>query len=32
MKIELIFDDWKKNDKSVYFTQKGVELSRGDFH
>jgi hypothetical protein len=32
MKIKLIFDDWKKQGKSVYNTEKGIELSNGDFH
>lgn len=30
--IKLVFDDWKKNGKSIYSTQKGVDLSAGDFH
>jgi hypothetical protein len=30
LKIRLVFYDW--NNKSVYNTEKGVELSAGDFH
>lgn len=33
MKIKLIFDDWRdRNNKSIYNTEKGVELSIGPFH
>jgi len=32
MKIRLVFDDWKKDYKSVYNTEKGVDLSMGPFH
>jgi len=32
MKINLVFEDWQKNGKSIYNTQKGIELSCGDFH
>ena len=32
MKIKLAFFDWQKNGKSIYGTEKGVELSIGDFH
>ncbi|MCL4486833.1 MAG: hypothetical protein M1570_01725 [Chloroflexi bacterium] len=33
MQIALVFDDWRgKNRKSIYHTEKGVELSMGDFH
>ena len=32
MKILLVFDDWKKQGKSIYETLEGVELSKGDFH
>ena len=32
MKIRLVFDDWKKDYKSVYSTEKGVDLSMGPFH
>jgi len=32
MKIKLVFDDWKRQGKSVYETMKGVQLSCGDFH
>lgn len=30
--IYLIFDDWREMGKSIYQTEKGVELSMGDFH
>ena len=32
MKIDLVFDDWRKKGKSVYLTEAGVELSMGLFH
>jgi hypothetical protein len=33
MKIKLVFHDWlNKNLHSVYSTEKGGELSYGDFH
>ena len=32
MNIKLIFDDWKKDFVSIYNTEKGFELSSGDFH
>jgi hypothetical protein len=33
MNIKLVFEDWLGNDhKSIYNTQKGVELSAGDLH
>jgi len=32
MKIDLVFDDWRKVGKSVYCTEAGVELSMGSFH
>lgn len=33
MKIKLVFDDWRdRSHKSVYGTEKGVNLSMGDFH
>jgi len=32
MKIKLVFEDWKKNGKSIYNTEDGIELSIGDFH
>lgn len=32
MKILLCFDDWKKVGKSVYDTEKGMDLSLGPFH
>ena len=33
MKIKLVFDDWRDHThKSVYATEKGIELSAGDFH
>jgi len=30
--IDLIFEDWQKNCHSIYKTEKGLELSTGDFH
>lgn len=32
MKIYLVFDDWKRQGKSVYSTEAGVALSMGLFH
>lgn len=32
MKINLIFDDWREDGKSIYNTEKGVALSLHDFH
>ena len=32
MKIKLVFDDWKKDNKSIYSTEEGVDLSMGNFH
>lgn len=32
MKIKLVFDDWRKEGKSIYNTSKGAELSNHDFH
>ena len=33
MQISLVFDDWRgKNRKSIYHTEKRVELSMGNFH
>ena len=32
MKIRLVFDDWRKNGKSIYETEEGIELILGDFH
>ena len=34
MKIELVFDDWRvrKSWRSIYSTERGVELSSGDLH
>ena len=32
MKIELVFEDWKVDGKSVYNTELGVNLSMGQFH
>ncbi len=32
MKMLLVFDDWRKNGKSIYRTEKGIELSIHDFH
>ncbi len=32
MKTKLIFDDWRRNGKSVYNADAGIALSLGDFH
>ena len=32
MKIKLVFLDWKMKGESVYSTEVGNELSKGDFH
>ena len=32
MKVLLVFEDWKKDFKSVYNTAEGVDLSLGPFH
>ena len=32
MKVKLVFEDWKKRGYSIYNTEKGIELSSGDFH
>jgi hypothetical protein len=32
VKIKLVFNDWQVKGKSIYNTEKGVELSMGDFH
>lgn len=32
MKISLVFDDWRKDGKSVYSSQTGLDLSMGDYH
>ena len=33
MQIALVFDDWRdRNHRSIYATEKGIELSMGDFH
>ena len=32
MKIKLVFDDWRKEGKSVYNTPEGIELTKYDFH
>jgi len=32
MKIKLVFEDWKKNGKSIYNTEEGIELSIRNFH
>ncbi len=32
MKIKLVFEDWRKDGKSIYNTEEGVKLSMGDFH
>ena len=32
MKIKLVFLDWRKFGQSISLTEKGVDLSGGDFH
>ncbi len=32
LKVKLVFDDWRKRGKSVYQSEKGVELSKDSFH
>lgn len=32
MKIKLVFSDWQLRGKSVYNTEKGIQLSLGQFH
>lgn len=33
MRIYLVFDDWRDSKhQSIYRTEKGVDLSMGDFH
>lgn len=32
MEIKLVFEDWHQNNKSIYNTPEGIELSLGDFH
>ncbi len=32
MKIKLVFEDWQRIGKSVYNTEKGIDLSSGQFH
>ena len=32
MKIKLVFSGWTKKGADIYSTEKGVELSMGDFH
>ena len=32
MKIELIFEDWQRDCRSIYNTQEGMILSNGTFH
>lgn len=32
MKAKLIFEDWVRDGKSIYFTKEGVELTMGDLH
>ena len=33
MKIKLVFSDWRdKNHKTIYNTEKGIDLSMGAFH
>lgn len=32
MKVQLIFTDWKKDNKSVYNTEEGNNLGMGPFH
>ena len=32
MKVSLVFDDWRRDGKSVYQTEYGVALTVGPFH
>lgn len=33
MRVKLVFDDWRDaNNRSIYQTPTGIELSLGDFH
>lgn len=32
MNIKLIFEDWRKNGKSVYNTVEGLRLTKGSLH
>ena len=32
MKIKLVFQDWRKEGKSVYATPEGINLAMGAFH
>lgn len=32
MICRLIFDDWRKDGKSIYNTELGIQLSMGDLH
>jgi hypothetical protein len=32
MKVNVIFEDWKEGGKSIYNTEKGVDLSMGSMH
>ena len=32
MKVKMVFLDWKLKGKSIYSTEVGNELSKGDFH
>jgi hypothetical protein len=31
-KVDLVFADWQRDGYSVYNTERGIELSNGDFH
>lgn len=32
MKVKLVFLDWQQKGRSIYNTERGVDLSTGDFH
>lgn len=32
MKIKLVFEDWRKDSKSVLSTEEGIDLVLGSFH
>ena len=32
MRVKIVFDDWRFRGESIYQTEKGLELSSGDFH
>ncbi len=32
VQVALVFDDWREQGRSIYLSEKGIELSMGDFH